>query len=38
MAKLKAWKSFSILLALALVLSLGIVALPMAGMVEEEKL
>ncbi len=34
MARLKAWKSLPILLALALVLSLGIVALPMAGTVE----
>ena len=34
MARLKAWKSVSILVALALVLSLGIVALPMAGTVE----
>ena len=33
MARLKGWKGLSILLALALVLSLGIVALPMAGTV-----
>jgi hypothetical protein len=34
MTRLKAWKSLSILVALALVLSLGIMALPMASPVE----
>ena len=36
MSKLKAWKSVSILIALVLVLSLGILAVPMAGVVEAQ--
>ena len=38
MAKLKAWKGLSILFALALVLSLGIMVVPTAGMAEAGKL
>ena len=34
MARLKTWRALSILLVLAVALSLGIVALPMAGTVE----